>query len=262
MLILIVFVLKGEVIMKSTVKESKYVVKGAAPWYNNSNDAKYRWPDRDKVTDVDVSVSGQATVICKEVTDMSLMFFDCPRITKLDVSNLNTSKVTNMNDMFNNCPKLTELNLSGFDTSKVTSMRTMFNYCPGLTKLDVSGFNTSKVTNMYSMFNRCSRLTKLDLSGFNTAKVIYMNFMFDNCSKLTELDLSGFVTSKVTNMSYMFDNCSNLTTIKGVLDMKSCEYYENMFHNCPKLRGVKIKNPPVDFESVSGLSNSQYIVVS
>ena len=262
MLILIVFVLKGEVIMKSTVKESKYVVKGAAPWYNNSNDAKYRWPDRDKVTDVDVSVSGQATVTCKEVTDMSLMFFDCPRITKLDVSNLNTSKVTNMNDMFNNCPKLTELNLSGFDTSKVTSMRTMFNYCPGLTKLDVSGFNTSKVTNMYSMFNRCSRLTKLDLSGFNTAKVIYMNFMFDNCSKLTELDLSGFVTSKVTNMSYMFDNCSNLTTIKGVIDMKSCEYYENMFHNCPKLRGVKIKNPPVDFESVSGLSNSQYIVVS
>ena len=170
--------------MKSTVKETKYVVKGAAPWYNNSNDAKYRWPDRDKVTDVDVSVSGQATVTCKEVTDMILMFFDCPHITKLDVSNLNTSKV------------------------------------------------------------------------------IYMNFMFDNCSKLTELDLSGFVTSKVTNMSYMFDNCSNLTTIKGVLDMKSCEYYENMFHNCPKLRGVKIKNPPVDFESVSGLSNSQYIVVS
>ena len=222
--------------MKSTVKESKYVVKGTAPWYNNSNDAKYRWPDRDKVTDVDVSVSGQATVICKEVTDMSLMFFDCPRITKLDASKLDTSKVTNMSDMFNNCPELTSL--------------------------DVSGFDTSKVTNMYSMFNRCSRLTKLDLSGFNTAKVIYMNFMFDNCSKLTELDLSGFVTSKVTNMSYMFDNCSNLTTIKGVLDMKSCEYYENMFHNCPKLRGVKIKNPPVDFESVSGLSNSQYIVVS
>ena len=221
--------------MKSTVKESKYVVKGTAPWYNNSNDAKYRWPDRDKVTDVDVSVSGQATVICKEVTDMSLMFFDCPRITKLDVSNLNTSKVTNMNDMFNNCPKLTELNLSGFDTSKVTSMRTMFNYCPGLTKLDVSGFNTSKVTNMYSMFNRCSKLTSLDVSGFDT--------------------------SKVTNMSYMFDNCSSLTTIEGVIDMKSCKYYENMFHNCPKLKGVKIKNPPLDFESISGLSKSQYIVV-
>ena len=235
MLILIVFVLKGEVIMKSTVKESKYVVKGAAPYYNNSNDAKYQWPDRDKITDVDESVSGKVTVTCRGVTDMSLMFFGCPHITKLDASKL--------------------------DTSKVTNMRTMFNYCPKLAKLDVSRFDTSKVTNMYSMFNRCSHLTKLDLSGFNTSKVIYMNFMFDNCSKLTSLDASGFDTSKVTNMSYMFDNCSNLTTIEGVIDMKSCKYYENMFHNCPKLKGVKIKNPPLDFESISGLSKSQYIVV-
>ena len=247
--------------MKSTVKETKYVVKGAAPYYNNSNDAKYQWPDRDKITDVDESVSGKVTVTCRGVTDMSLMFFGCPHITKLDASKLDTSKVTNMSDMFNNCPELTSLDVSGFNTSKVTNMRTMFNYCPKLAKLDVSGFDTSKVTNMYAMFNRCSHLTKLDLSGFNTSKVIYMNFMFDNCSKLTSLDASGFDTSKVTNMSYMFDNCSNLTTIEGVIDMKSCKYYENMFHNCPKLKGVKIKNPPLDFESISGLSKSQYIVV-
>ena len=195
--------------MKSTVKESKYVVKGAAPYYNNSNDAKYQWPDRDKITDVDESVSGKVTVTCRGITDMGLMFFGCPHITKLDASKLDTSKVTNMSDMFNNCPELTSLDVSGFNTSKVTNMRTMFNYCPKLAKLDVSGFDTSKVT----------------------------------------------------NMSYMFDNCSSLTTIEGVIDMKSCKYYENMFHNCPKLKGVKIKNPPLDFESISGLSKSQYIVV-
>ena len=44
--------------------------------------------------------------------------------------------------------------------------------------------------------------------------------------------------------------------------MKSCEYYEDMFYNCPKLKGVKIKNPPKDFEFLSGLSKSQYTVVS
>ena len=61
----------------------------------------------------------------------------------------------------------------------------------------------------------------------------------------------------------MFINCSNLTTIKGVIDMKSCKYfYEDMFHNCPKLRDVKIKNPPSKFEVLSGLSKSQYTVVS
>lgn len=107
--------------MKSAVKETKYVVKGAAPWYNISNDNKYQWPDRDKVTDVDESVSGKVTVTCRGVTDMSLMFFDCSHITKLDVSKLDTSKVTNMSDMFNNCPELTSLDVSGFNTSKVTS---------------------------------------------------------------------------------------------------------------------------------------------
>ena len=36
----------------------------------------------------------------------------------------------------------------------------------------------------------------------------------------------------------------------------------DMFDRCPKLRDVKIKNPPVDFEKYSRLSKSQYTVVS
>ena len=88
-----------------------------------------------------------------------------------------------------------------------------------------------------------------------------MSLMFYGCGSLTTLDLSSFDTSNVTDMGYMFCDCSNLTNIKGVIDMKSCEYYKNMFHNCPKLAGVKIKNPPADFESKTGLSSSQYIVV-
>ncbi len=62
----------------------------------------------------------------------------------------------------------------------------------------------------------------------------------------------------------MFYDCPKLTTIKGVIDMKSCtdDNYEGMFENCHKLAGVKIKNPPADFESKTGLSSSQYIVVN
>ena len=68
--------------------------------------------------------------------------------------------------------------------------------------------------------------------------------------------------SKVENMRNMFWGCENLTTIKGVIDMKSCtEKYERMFTNCSKLKGVKIKTPPAEFESVSGLSKSQYTVI-
>ena len=86
--------------------------------------------------------------------------------------------------------------------------------------------------------------------------------MFWECPKLTTIDLSNFDTSKVKDMHSMFDNCDSLTTIKGTIDMNSCVSYRDMFLNCPKLKGVKIKNPPADFESVSGLSKSQYTVVS
>ena len=60
----------------------------------------------------------------------------------------------------------------------------------------------------------------------------------------------------------MFWGCIRLTTIKGIIDMKSCEYCDNMFADCRNLRDVNIKNPPSDFEKYSGLSKSQYTIVS
>ena len=141
---------------------------------------------------------------------------------------------------------------------KVTNMNHMFLFCSNLTSVDLSSFDTSKVTGMNCMFFYCKSLTSLDLSKFNTSNVTDMCLMFCGCSSLTSLDLSNFDTSKVTDMGYMFRHCSNLTTIKGVIDMKSCtEYYDNMFDNCPKLKDVKIKNPPVGFNG-AGLSKSQY----
>ena len=151
-------------------------------------------------------------------------------------------------------------------------MSLMFSGCFELTSLDLSNFDTSNVTNMNSMFYRCSSITSLDLSNFNTSKVTDMGGMFDKCFNLTTLDISNFDTSNVTNMGNMFGNCYSLTTIKGIIDMKSCTNYGNidndydfdtrMFKNCTKLTGVKIKNPPSDFESESGLSSSQYTIVS
>ena len=118
------------------------------------------------------------------------------------------------------------------------------------------------VTNISMMFYRCSSLTSIDLSNFNTSNVINMYCMFFNCSSLNSLDLSNFNTSNVTDMYSMFYGCSKLTTIKGVIDMKSCKYWDNMFLDCPKLSGVKIKNPPSNFEVFSSLSKSQYTIVS
>jgi surface protein len=123
---------------------------------------------------------------------------------------------------------------------------------------------------MNYMFSDCNSLTTLDLSSFDTSKVTNMSYMFDSCSSLTTLDLSNFDTSNVTAMMGMFRHCSKLTTIKGIIDMKSCidcgriknDSSDNrMFKDCPKLKNVKIKNPPEDFDG-AGLSSSQYTIVS
>ena len=195
-----------------------------------------------------------------KLTSINEMFNDCKALTSLDLSNFDTSKVTSMNCVFYNCNALTSLDLSHFNTSKVIDMGGMFNYTV-ITSLDLSSFDTSNVTNMGTMFYYCKALTSLDLSNFDTSKVTYMIWMFNGCTALTSLDLSNFDTSKVTSMGSMFFNCTNLTTIKGVIDMKSCTDYKNMFTGCSKLTGVKIKNPPADFESKAGITSSQYTVV-
>ena len=213
-------------------KKQMFVAKGFSPWFYPSWIYMHH-------ANIDESVSGQATVTYdKELTDMPFMFYNCYKLTKLDLSN--------------------------FDTSNVEVMTAMFYYCSSLTELNVSNFDTSEVEDMDSMFANCSNLTTLDLSDFDTSNVTDMSHMFFYCTNLIELDLSNFDTSNVTDMDSIFYNCCNLTTIKGVIDMKSCtdDNYEDMFYNCPKLTGVKIKNPPADFESKTGLSSSQYIVVN
>ena len=75
-----------------------------------------------------------------------------------NLSKWNTSKVTNMEGMFYQCSKLTTLDVSGWDVSKVTNMKEMFFYCDGLTTLNLSGWDVSNVTNMDSMFGACSKL--------------------------------------------------------------------------------------------------------
>ena len=47
------------------------------------------------------------------------MFFNCSKITNLDLSSFDTGKVTNMNYMFNGCYNLTNMNLSSFDNKKM-----------------------------------------------------------------------------------------------------------------------------------------------
>ena len=129
-----------------------------------------------------------------------------------------------MSHMFFDCTRLTTLDLSGFNTSAVTNMSNMFYDCTSLTTLDLTGFDTSAVTDMYSMFNGCSRLTTLDLSGFDTSAVTRMEGMFFICHGLTSLILGPnfFKTSKVT--SVVFFNSTNWTNDTVVTSLVTNSY--------------------------------------
>ena len=193
--------------------------------------------DCSKLTSLDVSKFNTANV-----TNMSYMFYNCTALTSLDVTHFNTANVTTMNSMFYNCSKLTSLDVSKFNTVNVTNMSGMFNSCSALTSLDVTNFNTEKVTSMSSMFSGCSKLTSLDVTNFNTANVTNMSSMFSNCVALTSLYLTNFNTEKVTNMSSMFLACQALTTIYASSKFVTPQVSNSssMFYNCRKLKGEEV----------------------
>ena len=194
-------------------------------------------------------------------TNNNFMFYRCHSL--LSIPKLDTGNVTNMRYMFYKCGSITSLDLSNWDTSNVTNMGGMFKDCNSLTTLNVSNFNTSNVVYMDYMFSGCKSLITLDVSKWDTSNVTNMKNLFASCNSLTSLDVSNWNTSKVTDMSYMFYICYNLTTIIGVIDMKSCTNYQNMFKGSTKLTGVKLKNVPSDFDaSKAGLSEGQYTIVS
>ena len=184
-----------------------------------------------------------------KVVDMNYVFSNCEKLTTLDVSKWNTSNVTNMRAMFSGCSGLTSLDISKWNTANVTDLSSLFAFDNKLASLDMSKWNTGKVTNMGQMFNFCLKLTSLDLSTWNTSKVTSMWAMFNSCTSLTTVKINNWDTSKVTNMKKMFSDCTNLTTIEGVLDLKSCNDYEDMFLSCNNITSIKVKNLPTDIDT-------------
>lgn len=63
------------------------------------------------------TINGLNNLDTNNVTSMSFMFSECG-LTELDLSSFNTSNVTKMDGMLQNCQNLTKLDLSNFDTTK------------------------------------------------------------------------------------------------------------------------------------------------
>ena len=181
------------------------------------------------------------------------MFGNFSNLESFDSTNFNTQNMTSFSDCFYQCKKLSTINISHFNTENATDMSSMFQFCQALTELDLSNFNTQNVTNMSNMFNYCQVLTELDLSSFNTQNVTNMSSMFDWCYDLINLNLTGFNTENVTTMSKMFNCCPNLKSIDlSNFNTQSVTDMTDAFYNCRKLEQLKL-GPNFSFLSNCGL---------
>ena len=231
-----------------------------------------------ELTTLDVSNWNTSKAI--DISDIFGWDFKLETVKGLD--KWDTSNVVYMDGVFDSCHSLSLeclKSVEAWNTKNVENMKVMFAQCYKLTKIDLSKWDTSNVTNMWYMFCN-SGISDLNVSTWDTHNVTNMGGMFSNCDGLTVLDISSWDTSNVKIFGSMFWDCDNLTTIKGVIDMKSADkdrwHYETisedpyndklhytMFGDSTKrnLKGVKIKNPPADFETYCGLNKDQYEIV-
>ena len=173
----------------------------------------------------------------------SNMFNSLANITKVDLSNFESSQVEDLSKMFYKCSNLKEVNLSGLNTLLVTDMNSMFYECRSLESLDFSSFNTLKVKFMQYMFFDCDSLLSLNLTSFQTPSLITTFFMFNDCDKLTYIDLPNFTTSNVNNMGSMFGWCVNLISVDlSNFDTSGVSNLGSMFSKCRKLLFVNLKS--------------------
>jgi len=171
----------------------------------------------------DFDVSGWDT---SNVTSMEGMFSYF--MEKEDIT-FGIGSKTNFDRSFLNNTNVTKLDLSQFDTSNVKTMADMFFGC-NLSSFDLSSFNTSNVTDMYSMFEWCQRLTTLDLSHFDTSNVTNMARMFLGCLNLKTLDISNFSTDSIVSSKYSFSIPFGSTKQRYGFGV------EDMFNLCDRLK--------------------------
>ena len=208
---------------------------------------------------------------------------------------LNTEKVTDMNGMFYNCLKLTSLDVTHFNTAKVTDMGYMFYNCSSLTTIYASSkFVTPQVSKSFNMFYNCKKLKgeeewkkgkATDKTYAKTAGGYFRDKAYDNrpwvkyadgtltfrcgykktlgeneyelnsgenwpkwftyASKISKVVFeASFANARPTNCYAWFVNFKKLTQIEGIenLNTENVTSMRNMFNGCSSLISLDVTN--------------------
>lgn len=147
------------------------------------------------------SITGLNLLNTSQTTNFTGMFFDCMRLTSIDLSSFDTSLATTLEGMFWMCQSLTSLSFPNtFNTQNVQYLAHTFQNCNRLVTLDLSNWDVSKVISFYGTFSDSSNLRYIEgLQNWVTSAGLGFDMMFSQCSKLEELDLSSFDTTHAKN---------------------------------------------------------------
>ena len=160
------------------------------------------------LTDVDVS----------EIKNFECLFYELPKVERIDISGWNTSNARNFINTFAGCIKLKEIiGIEDLDTSNVVELTNMFYQCQSLETLDVSKWKTKKVDSITGFVNRCNKLKTIKgLENWDYENLSWVTYAFSDCPLLDNIDLS----------SWDFLYCSSLHFRTA----------HNMFTESPKLQ--------------------------
>jgi hypothetical protein len=191
------------------------------------------------------------------------MFYNCYKLTSIDLSNFNFNYTKDLSYMFYNCINL-EIIKWNYDSNFFVAnyYSYMFYNCYKLSSIDLSYFNFYNAKLLDYMFFNCTKLEKIEWKSTSLLKNndlksfhVYRN-MFSGCISLSSLDLSNFILDGTVDLSSMFYNCIKLTSIEltGNLNWTKTEY----FFTDPRVLRSWISWIPKDFHFIRTSVNQTF----
>lgn len=124
--------------------------------------------------------------------------------------------------LFFDCNKLSQIDVAKMDVSGVKNASLMFGTC-GVTYLDLSMWDVSNIENMSGMFGHAQYMKYLNISNWNMNNVKTVETMFATCWELTSIkvskDTDWNMLPNLENSKNLFNDCRKIHNWDGTLDV-------------------------------------------
>ena len=174
---------------------------------------------------VDMVINAADTPDLSQVTDMSVMFFNCNSFNQ-NINNWDVSNVTNMSFLFRRAD-IYDQPLNNWDVSNVTNMFRTFDYALNFNQ-PLDNWDVSDVTDMTSLFGSADSFNQ-PLNNWDVSNVIIMSAMFKFTSNFNQ-SLDNWDVSNVISMSSMFDNASSFNQPLDNWDVSNVTNMSSIFN--------------------------------